>query len=71
MSKTKIARIIEDEAYLKDKEEISKKLNGVLTTNKQGFMLQCDDPNFSESLKLIDRTKVVGDFSFKKSFRLR
>ena len=62
MSKNKIAKIKEDESYLKDKEEVSKKLNGVLTTNKQGFMLQCDDPNFSESLKLIDRTKVVGDF---------
>lgn len=46
----------------KDADLVEKFMKGQLTTNKHGYMLSIDDPNFTESLALIDKSKPVGDF---------
>ena len=52
----------------KDAEIVQKTMNGILTTNKHGYMLQIDDPNFVESLSLIDKYKPVADFGVAYGF---
>jgi hypothetical protein len=41
---------------------VAKKYNGALTTNKLGYMLEIDEPNFAESLDLI-RNKMKQNIS--------
>ena len=43
-------------------EETEKNYNGISTLNHYGWMLQIDDPHFAESIQLVDKNKLVGDF---------